>query len=111
MPVARGTSESGEATEAVAARVREARGRAQARFAGLSWSVTAQAPASWLREFTPRGSVAVVNAALDNGRLSARGADRALRIAWTLGDLEGVTAPSPDHVARAMILRSRENPL
>jgi magnesium chelatase family protein len=55
--------------------------------------------------------VAVVNAALDNGRLSARGADRALRIAWTLSDLEGVKAPSPDHVARAMILRSRENPL
>jgi magnesium chelatase family protein len=111
MPVARGASDAGEATEAVAARVREARGRAQARFAGLPWSVTAQAPPSWLREFTPRDSVAVVNAALDNGRLSARGADRALRIAWTLGDLEGVKAPSPDHVARAMILRSRENPL
>lgn len=111
MPVARGASDAGEATEAVAARVREARGRAQARFAGLPWSVTAQAPPSWLREFTPRGSVAVVNAALDNGRLSARGADRALRIAWTLGDLEGVKAPSLDHVARAMILRSRENPL
>ena len=108
MPVARGASEAGEATEAVAARVREARNRARARFAELPWSVTSHAPPSWLRQFTPRESVAVVNVALDNGRLSARGADRALRIAWTLGDLEGVLAPSPDHVARAMVLRSRE---
>ncbi len=108
MPVARGASESGEATSAVAARVHEARRRAQARFAGLPWSVTGHTPSSWLREFTPRACVAVVHAALDRGRLSARGADRALRIAWTLGDLEGLTAPLPDHVARAMVLRSRE---
>ena len=111
MPIARGASESGEATEVVAARVREARSRALARFEGLPWAVTAHAPPSWLREFTPRASVVVVHAALDKGRLSARGADRALRIAWTLSDLEGLSAPVPDHVLRAMVLRSREQSL
>lgn len=111
MPVARGASESGESTDAVAARVLEARGRARARFEGLPWFLTSHAPPSWLREFTPRASVVVVHEALDRGRLSARGADRALRIAWTLSDLEGLKAPSPDHVARAMVLRSREQSL
>lgn len=108
MPVTRGSSDAGEATDAVAARVREARMRARARFGGVPWSVTAHAPPSWLREFTPRESVAVVHQALDRGRLSARGADRALRVAWTLADLDGNKAPTPDHVARAMVLRSRQ---
>ncbi len=108
MPVARGATESGELTDAVAARVREARDRALHRFDGLPWSVSAHAPPSWLREFTPRASVAVVHEALDRGRLSARGADRALRIAWTLSDLERRATPSADDVARAMVLRSRE---
>ncbi|NTV38923.1 MAG: YifB family Mg chelatase-like AAA ATPase, partial [Demequinaceae bacterium] len=48
MPVARGASQSGEGTDAVAARVREARRRAESRFAGLPWSVTGHAPPSWL---------------------------------------------------------------
>lgn len=108
MPVARGASESGESTSAVAERVRAARERAGIRFEGLPWSVTAQAPPSWLREFTPRACVAVVHAALDRGRISARGADRSLRIAWTLSDLDRRKAPSSDDVARAMVLRSRE---
>lgn len=108
MPVKRGSAESGEPTEVVAARVKEARARAYARFAGLPWSVAAHAPPSWIREATPRASAAVAFAALDAGRLSARGADRALRVAWTLADLDGVNVPSPDHVASAMVLRSRE---
>ena len=108
MPVKRGSSESGEPTAAVAARVTEARRRALARFEGLPWSVTSHAPPSWIREATPRAALDVAYAALDAGRLSARGADRALRVAWTLADLEQETAPSPDHVARAMVLRSRE---
>lgn len=111
MPVARGASVAGETSAAVAARVLEARARASARFVGLAWSVTGHAPPSWLRERTPRDSAAVVNAALDRGRISARGADRALRIAWTLSDLEGLGAPLPEHVARAMVLRSREQSL
>jgi len=108
MPVKRGSSESGEPTAAVAGRVTEARLRALARFEGLPWSVTAHAPPSWVREATPGEALKVAFAALDAGRLSARGADRALRVAWTLADLESVARPSREHVARAMVLRSRE---
>ena len=108
MPVARGAADSGERTEQVAARVREARERARARFAGRPWSVSSHAPASWMRERTPAAAVAVARAALDTGRLSARGADRALRVAWTLADLDGSSQPTADHVASAMVLRSRE---
>lgn len=108
MPVKRGAAESGESTADVAARVNDARARAHARFEGLPWSVTSHAPPSWMREFTPRAAAAVAFAALDAGKLSARGADRALRVAWTLADLDAESAPSPDHVARAMVLRSRE---
>lgn len=39
------------------------------------------------------------------GRLSARGADRALRVAWTLADLGGVQRPGIEEVGRALMLR------
>jgi predicted ATPase with chaperone activity len=31
-----------------------------------------------------------------------------LRVAWTEADLDGEPAPGRDHVARALLLRSRE---
>ena len=43
--------------------------------------------------------------ALDRGALSMRGYDRALRIAWTLADIDGNTTPTHDHCDRAFTLR------
>jgi magnesium chelatase family protein len=40
------------------------------------------------------------------GRLSARGADRVLRLAWTLADLAGVQRPGFNEVAHAVHLRT-----
>jgi len=34
-----------------------------------------------------------------------RGADRVLRVAWTLADLRGAACPGSDDVAEAMVLR------
>lgn len=48
--------------------------------------------------------------ALDRGALSMRGYDRALRIAWTLADLDGHTIPTLDHVDRAFTLRKGLTP-
>jgi magnesium chelatase family protein len=48
-----------------------------------------------------------VIAAVDKGKLTARGLDRVLRVAWTLADIEGVSVPSGDAVLQAMTLRSR----
>lgn len=46
--------------------------------------------------------------ALASGVLSARAARRATRLAWTLADLAGADAPSPEHVAEALVLRGEE---
>jgi magnesium chelatase family protein len=34
-----------------------------------------------------------------------RGYDRVLRVGWTIADLEGATAPTADHIGRALYLR------
>ncbi len=47
----------------------------------------------------------VLGAAIAAGRLSARGADRAIRVAWSLADLSGADRPSLEHVGRALTLR------
>jgi magnesium chelatase family protein len=99
---------AGEPSAQVAARVAAAREAARARYAGTPWSVNAEAPGSWLRErLRPRrGVLADVDRALDEGRLSLRGADRVLRIAWTVADLAGRDAPAAGDVALAMALRT-----
>ncbi|MEV4090528.1 ATP-binding protein, partial [Nonomuraea fuscirosea] len=43
-------------------------------------------------------------ASVDRGALSARGVDQVLRIAWTLADLSGKSAPDHDDVAAARAL-------
>lgn len=52
-----------------------------------------------------RRAIAPLDAALDRGALSMRGYDRAIRIAWTVADLDGVVSPTLDHVGRALYLR------
>jgi magnesium chelatase family protein len=106
-PVRRGMDEDGEASAPVAVRVAAARDAARERLGVHGWGTNASAPATWLREHTPRGSVAMLLRALDRGALTARGMDRALRVSWTLADLAGRSVPTPDDVAQAMVLRTR----
>lgn len=108
MPVRRGSEPRGESSATVAARVSEARERARARFADLPWRTNAHAPSPWVRSATPPDAAAIALAALDAGRLSARGVDRALRVAWTLADLDGEPQPAQSHVSAAMLLRTRD---
>ena len=42
---------------------------------------------------------------LEQGRLTLRGYDRVLRVAWTLADLAGRTVPRSDEVAEALGMR------
>ncbi len=42
---------------------------------------------------------------LAEGAISQRGVDRALKLSWTLCDLDGGIKPNLDHVARALELR------
>jgi magnesium chelatase family protein len=101
--------EQGETTAAVAARVAEARARSSARWSaeGVTWRVNGEAPGAALRNrHTPdEGGEQLLRTAFSRGALSMRGADRVLRVAWTLADLDGVARPGADHVADAMVLR------
>lgn len=85
-----------------------ARSVAQARFRAQGWTCNAQASGAWLREHTPSAVLAMVNAALASQRLSLCGADRSMRLAWTLCDLDDCGEPTVDHMAQAIALRTKE---
>ncbi|WP_061960443.1 YifB family Mg chelatase-like AAA ATPase [Demequina flava] len=106
-PVRRGFDESGEDSASIATRVAAARTHAAERLNEHGWVTNSQVTGTWLRAHTPRGAVADVLRALDTGVITARGADRVLRVGWTLADLAGDDSPSVDHVAAAMALRTR----
>jgi len=100
--------ERGERTAVVAARVAAAREAARARLAGTPWTINAEVPGTWLRELLrARWSVMRdVDKALDAGTLSLRGADRVLRLAYTVADLAGRTEPTASDVGQALLLRT-----
>ena len=98
-----------EASRVVAARVAQARAAAAARLTDTPWTRNAEVKGAWLRDVLGRDSSAVkeVNQAVETGALTLRGADRVLRVAWTLADLAGATSPQSDHVFAAVVLRTR----
>lgn len=100
-----------EATDVVRKRVLAARERAAARWAEYGWRTNAEVPGPVLRrEFAlPRRTTALLDRSLDRGVLTARGADRCLRIAWTLADLAEESQPEADHVAAALGFRERSS--
>jgi magnesium chelatase family protein len=102
-------SATGEPSDRVAARVATARATARARLAGTPWSTNAEVPGPWLRQRigARNALLADVDRALERGSLSLRGADRVLRLAWTLADLAGHEAPERADVGRALALRTR----
>jgi magnesium chelatase family protein len=55
----------------------------------------------------PRDAVRPLESALRSGQLTARGADRALRVAWTLADLAGRDRPDRELVSTALFFRDR----
>lgn len=85
-----------------------ARHTAQERFAASHWTCNAQASGTWLRANTSRTALKLIDRALEHGRLSLRGADRALRVAWTLADLGGKTSPGHDEMMQGIALRTKE---
>jgi magnesium chelatase family protein len=98
-----------EPTAAVRARVDKARARAVERWKKHGWLTNAEAPGPTLRrEFgLPRKATALLDRGLDMGAVTARGADRCLRVSWTLADLAEVDQPTAEHVAAALEFRDR----
>ncbi len=111
-PPARSTwcpDSEGQDSAGVRERVTLARERALHRCGslGLAQALNGAQPSSLLRgPLAPDPAAAdVLGAAIAAGRLSARGADRAIRVAWSLADLAGADRPCLEHVGRALTLR------
>jgi magnesium chelatase family protein len=97
-----------ETSAVVAERVSQARGRAAARLAGTPWRLNAEVPGVELRRTFPpaNGALAPLERAMDLGRISARGADRVVRLSWTLADLAGIPRPGAAEIGYALGLWS-----
>ncbi|WP_421740785.1 YifB family Mg chelatase-like AAA ATPase [Cellulomonas sp.] len=108
---ARAGAGPGESSTVVAARVAAARAAQAERLGGTPWRTNGDVPGSWLRDRLgpDRALVADLDRALDRGTLSLRGVDRVLRVAWTLADLAGRSAPHRADVGHALLLRTRGN--
>lgn len=98
-----------ESTATVRERVLQARAAACARWAGTGWGTNAEVPGPVLRRRfrLPRAVTEPIATALHRGMVTARGADRALRLAWTVADLAGRDRPLVEDVSVAMGLRDR----
>ncbi len=98
-----------QTTTAVArAKVENARGAAQARLNGTPWRLNSEVPGEWLRAPARRPALQAMSSldrALERGGITMRGYDRVLRVAWSIADIEGTTAPSAEHIAQALYLR------
>jgi magnesium chelatase family protein len=93
-----------ESSAVVAERVLAARERAAARLHGTRWRLNAEIPGSELRRsFRPApGALGPLERAMDLGQVSARGADRIIRLSWTLADLAGADRPRLAEVGYAL---------
>ncbi|GAB2670178.1 YifB family Mg chelatase-like AAA ATPase [Gordonia jinhuaensis] len=102
-------SAPGETSAQVRARVLEARAVAADRWSAHGYRTNGEVAGPLLRrEFRlSPAALAPIESSLRDGRITARGADRALRVAWTLADLSGVVAPTEVHVAQALLFRDR----
>ena len=93
-----------EPSAVVAQRVAAARERCAARLAGTSWRVNAEVPGAALRRsFLPQpGALKSLDRAMELGQVSARGADKIVRVAWSLADLDGKDQPGSDQINLAI---------
>ncbi|GAB3801384.1 hypothetical protein GCM10027605_18730 [Micromonospora zhanjiangensis] len=105
------TAGHAEPSAVVAERVAKARAAAVGRWASAGWRLNAEVPGPSLRRppwRLPTDVTRALQVRLDSGSLSARGFDRALRLAWTIADLDGRDRPDAGDVDEAVALRTGE---
>jgi|SRR5579875_346880 magnesium chelatase family protein len=93
-----------ETSAVVAQRVAAARMRAAHRLRGTPWRLNAEIPGAELRRsFPPEpGALRSLDRAMELGQVSARGADKVVRVAWSVADLAGKARPGPGEVEFAI---------
>jgi magnesium chelatase family protein len=98
--------ELAESSKVVAERVQMARDRTRRRLADTPWRTNAEIPGRELRRrfAPPQRALATLDKPLADGRLSARGLDRVVRVAWTLADLGGKDTPTTHEINAALAL-------
>jgi magnesium chelatase family protein len=102
-------TEQVEPSAVIAKRVLRARDAARERW-GRRAKTNGDVPPAVLRNEKYRLSRAVLHPLtieMDRGRLSARGFERCIRVAWTITDLDGRERPGVEDVREALELRSR----
>lgn len=110
LPVTSLTADSpsgGDSSQVMQRRVVTARRVAKERFAATGWSCNARASGEWLRAHTPGAALRVIDRALAHEVLTLRGADRVMRLAWTIADLDGVCSPTVEHIEQGIALRTQ----
>ncbi|MDR1151825.1 MAG: YifB family Mg chelatase-like AAA ATPase, partial [Bifidobacteriaceae bacterium] len=102
------TMPASESSAHVAARVAAARESQRERLRASGWVTNREVDGTWLRERLGETSAAMraALAAKRLGVLSMRGLHSVLRVAWTIADLDGRTAPGAAEVDAALALRS-----
>ncbi|WP_300611165.1 YifB family Mg chelatase-like AAA ATPase [Trebonia sp.] len=95
-----------ETSAVVAERVAAARERMARRLSGTPWRLNAEIPGAELRRsFAPQpGAVRPLERAMELGQVSARGADKIVRVAWSVADLAGKPRPCADEINVAVSL-------
>jgi magnesium chelatase family protein len=99
-----------ETSATIRTRVEAARARQAARLRGGAAVTNAAIPAADVRKLCPLGPepIALLEAALTRGALSARAFDRVTRVARTIADLAGAEHIGREHVAEALLYRGTE---
>lgn len=98
-----------EPSSAVAERVSDARERQAHRLRGTGWTTNGEVSGPYLRARLPLpAGTELIDRAVATGRLSPRGVDKVLRVAWTLADLSGRQQPSRSEVRTALAMRRGE---
>ena len=95
-----------ETSAVVAGRVAAARDRAARRLAGTPWRLNAEIPGADLRRTFPpeQGALKSLDRAMELGQVSARGADKIVRVAWSVADLAGKSRPGAGEIDVAIAL-------
>jgi len=98
----------GDRSATIRARVLAARERQRARLPGAGSALNARLNPRLLRRISPLAPEAtrLLGAAMTRLGLSARGHDRAIRVARTIADLAGAETLGPEHCAEAVQYRS-----
>ncbi|MGZ5420907.1 MAG: magnesium chelatase subunit ChlI family protein, partial [Aeromicrobium sp.] len=99
-------------TAEIAQVVATARKRQAERYVNTPWSLNSEVPGVELRKRWPleHRARALIDKQLRSQKLSARSADRILRLSWTVADVVGHDLPDADDVDAALALR-RSMPL